>query len=51
VSGIAFKFGHLAEMVKSGEPFSIAYTLELNEWNNQVNLQLNVKDIRFESNL
>ena len=51
VSGIAFKFGHLAAMVKSGTPFSIAYTLELNEWNNQVQLQLNVKDIRFESNL
>lgn len=51
VSGIAFKFGHLATMVKSGTPFSIAYTLELNEWNNQVQLQLNVKDIRFESNL
>lgn len=49
VSGIAFKFGHLAPKIKSGVPFSLAYSIELNEWNNQINLQLNVKDIRFEN--
>ncbi len=34
------------EMVKSGEPFSILYTLEENEWNGRVTMQLNIKDIK-----
>lgn len=47
VSAIAFKMGDLAERVKTKEPFSMVYTIEVNEWQNRVNLQLNVKDIRF----
>ena len=47
LSGIGFNLGHLAEEIKTGQPFSIAYTLEENEWNNNVSLQLNVKDIKF----
>lgn len=47
VNAIAFKFGHLAERIRTGEPISMAYTLEENEWNNTISLQLNVKDIKF----
>ncbi len=47
VGGIGFGMGHLAERIKSGEPFSVAYTIEANEWNNTVSMQLNVKDIKF----
>ena len=47
VNAIAFKFGHLAERIETREPFSIAYTIETNEWNNTISLQLNVKDIKF----
>ena len=47
LSGIGFNLGHFAEEIKTGQPFSIAYTLEENEWNNNVSLQLNVKDIKF----
>jgi len=47
-SGIAFQQGHHYEAINSGKPFSICYHLEENEWQNKVNLQLNVKDIRLE---
>lgn len=48
VGGIAFGMGHFAERIKTGEPFSMAYTIEVNEWNNTISLQLNVKDIKFD---
>jgi len=47
VNAIAFKFGHVAERIGTREPFSIAYTIETNEWNNTISLQLNVKDLKF----
>lgn len=50
LSGIAFGMGHLIERIKK-EPFSVAYTIEINEWQNTISLQLNVKDIKFESEL
>lgn len=46
-SGIAFGMaGHL-EQIKSGTPFSMLYTLEENEYNGTISLQLKVKDIAF----
>ncbi|HCA82430.1 MAG TPA: single-stranded-DNA-specific exonuclease RecJ [Flavobacteriales bacterium] len=45
----AIAFGmakHLNRIVK-GEPFSLAYTLEENNWNGKVSLQMMVKDVRF----
>lgn len=48
MSGIAFGFGHLAENLKAGKPFSIAYHIEENHWNGSVSLQLMVKDVKLE---
>ncbi|MFZ1686217.1 MAG: single-stranded-DNA-specific exonuclease RecJ [Flavobacteriales bacterium] len=43
---IAFRQAHHDELVHSGEPFSVLYTLEENEWQGRTTLQLNVKDIK-----
>ena len=51
MSGIAFGFGHLAEDLKAGKPFSIAYHIEENHWNGNVSLQLMVKDLKLSENL
>jgi len=40
--GMADKF----ELIKDGQQFDIAYVLEDNEWNGNINLQLRLKDIR-----
>jgi single-stranded-DNA-specific exonuclease len=51
LSGIAFGFGHLAEDLKSGHPFSIAYHVEENIWNGNVSLQLMVKDVKLSESV
>ena len=50
-SGIAFQKGDLFDRIHNGEPFSICYHLEYNTWQGKTNLQLNVKDIKFEDEL
>ena len=50
-SGIAFQKGDLFNRIHSGEPFSICYHLEYNTWQGKTNLQLNVKDIKFQEEL
>lgn len=45
-SGIAFNMGHLYDKICSNNPFSIAYSLDENEWNGRVTLQLKVRDIK-----
>lgn len=45
VNGIAFRQSANSEMVKSGRPFDICYTLEENTHNGKTNIQLYVKDI------
>lgn len=47
-SGIAFQKGHLYDQIKTGIPFSICYHIEENEWMGKSNLQLNIRDIKFE---
>ncbi len=46
-SAIAFQQGEHFHLIDKGIPFDICYHLEENEWNGQVSLQLNVRDIRF----
>ena len=46
-SAIAFQQGEQFGMIEKQIPFNICYHLEENEWNGLVNLQLNIKDIKF----
>ncbi|MBL7984819.1 MAG: single-stranded-DNA-specific exonuclease RecJ [Flavobacteriales bacterium] len=46
IEAIAFKQAHHIELVKSGEPFSILYVVEENEWQGRRDVQLNIKDIQ-----
>lgn len=48
MDGIAFRMGHHYADVIDGKPFSLVYSIEENEWKGRVNLQLSVKDVRFE---
>ena len=43
---IGFNLGNKLEIISSGKPFNICYTIEENHWNDQITLQLNVKDIQ-----
>ena len=42
---IAFQQGKYLEYIEQGLPFNICYHIEENEWNGNVTLQLNIKDI------
>jgi len=46
-SAIAFQQGNHFEKIEKGNPFNICYYVEENEWNGNVSLQLNIKDIKF----
>lgn len=46
LDGIGFGLAKYASIVKSGLPFDITYTVEINDWNGKQSLQLMVKDIR-----
>jgi len=45
-SAIAFHQAEHFEKIKSGNAFDICYSIEENQWNGEVSLQLNIKDIR-----
>jgi len=47
-TGIAFQQAHHLLDVKSQRPFSICYTLEENQFNNQSSLQLKIKALKFD---
>lgn len=46
MAGIAFKLGDCEDLVCSGEPFDIAYSLEINDFNGRQTLEMIVRDIR-----
>ncbi len=46
-SAIAFQQGERFGLIEKQIPFNICYHIEENEWNGAVNLQLNIKDIKF----
>jgi single-stranded-DNA-specific exonuclease len=46
-SAIAFQQGDHFGKIEKGIPFNICYHVEENEWNGNVSLQLNIKDIKF----
>jgi single-stranded-DNA-specific exonuclease len=43
---IAFGQANHFEYIKSGKPFDICYSVEINEFRGARNLQLNIRDIR-----
>lgn len=45
---IAFKMGEFLGPLLKGEKFSIAYNLKENEWMGNVNLELDIKDIKLQ---
>lgn len=48
-SAIGFQLGEYFDKVQSGSAFDICYHIEENEWNGNVSLQLNIKDIKINS--
>jgi single-stranded-DNA-specific exonuclease len=48
VNAIAFGLGEFLSKVQSGQPFDICYRIEINDWNQQKRIQLNIIDLRFE---
>lgn len=46
IDAIAFGMKDHWELVASGQPFSMLYTIDENHWKGRVRLQLNVKDIK-----
>lgn len=48
---IGFQLGDNLPRVRAGENFSLCYMLEENHWNGKTEMQLRVKDIKFESDL
>ncbi|UTW65073.1 single-stranded-DNA-specific exonuclease RecJ [bacterium SCSIO 12643] len=47
IPGIAFGLGHLTDHILTGQSFDIAFSIDINYWNNMETLQLMVKDIKF----
>lgn len=46
-SGIGFGLGHLLNKMQQAKPFSLVYTLDLNDFRGLKTIQLEVRDIRF----
>jgi single-stranded-DNA-specific exonuclease len=46
LDAIGFRMADKKELVASGLPFDIVFTLEINSWKDRETLQLNIKDIR-----
>ncbi len=47
-SAVAFNFGYLAEQLKDGDIADILYSYEINEYNGNSTLQLNIRDIHIQ---
>ncbi|MDC6365220.1 MULTISPECIES: single-stranded-DNA-specific exonuclease RecJ [Flavobacteriaceae] len=46
IGAIGFGLGHKLEAVQNKKPFDAVFSLDENEWNGMVNLQLKLRDIR-----
>jgi len=51
IPGIAFNQANHFEYIKSGNPFDICYSIEMNEFRGNKNLQLNIRDIKTPAKL
>ena len=43
---IAFNMSNHLRHIKEGNPFDVCYSIEMNEFRGESNLQLNIKDIK-----
>ena len=46
IDGIGFNLGEKLDIVASGMPFDVVYTLEVHKWKDRETLQMNIKDVR-----
>ena len=46
VNGIGFNMAEKFSLLQMNEPLDIVYTLDINEWNNETNIQLRVIDLK-----
>jgi len=46
IGAIGFNLGDKLEMIRGRQPFCAVFSIEENEWNGKVDLQLKIKDIR-----
>jgi single-stranded-DNA-specific exonuclease len=46
LSAIAFNLANNFEYIKKGSPFDICYSIEMNDFRGNKNLQLNIRDIK-----
>ncbi|MGB2475652.1 MAG: single-stranded-DNA-specific exonuclease RecJ [Flavobacteriaceae bacterium] len=49
LTGIGFNLAQYCSAIQKGQPFDLLYTLDQNEWNGRVSLQLRVKDIKIRA--
>lgn len=49
VDGIGFNLAHKYDIIDSGKPFDIVYTIEENEWRGMQTLQIKVLDIKAQA--
>ncbi len=46
---VAFGLGHQLEKIQHKKPFNVAFSIEENEWNDTVSMQLQIRDIKNET--
>ena len=46
VDGIAFDYGHLCDSILAGTSFDMVYTVEENEWQGEIKMQVMVKEMK-----
>ena len=46
IDGIAFGMAEFYKGIQTGKPFDVCYSIEENEWNGRINLQLKIRDIK-----
>lgn len=49
IDAIGFGLGNKLSLLQSGKPVDIVYSLEENEWNGKISLQINLKDIKLSN--
>ena len=51
IKAIGWKLGNYYDLLISNRPLDMAFVIEENEWNGKIDIQLNIKDIRYSDSL